>query len=81
VAVEVLVFGPARDCVGGPSVAVPIALPASVSDLVAALAAGNAALGELLPCCAVAVGDEMVDRDFVLHAGDEVAILPPVSGG
>jgi molybdopterin converting factor small subunit len=35
----------------------------------------------LLPCCAIAVGDEIVARDYVLRAGDEVAVLPPVSGG
>jgi molybdopterin converting factor small subunit len=82
VAVDVLVFGPARDCVGGAStVTVDVALPAAVEALVAALADANAGLRELLPHCAIAVGDELVARDFVVHAGDEVAVLPPVSGG
>jgi molybdopterin converting factor small subunit len=82
VAVDVLLFGPARDCVDGDTVlSVPVALPAPVSELVDALAAGNDALAELLPCCAIAVGDEVVARDFVVSPGDEVAVLPPVSGG
>jgi molybdopterin converting factor small subunit len=81
VAVEVLVFGPARDCVGGTSVTVDVALPAAVEKLVAALADVNAGLRELLPHCAIAVGDELVARDFVVNDGDEVAVLPPVSGG
>jgi molybdopterin synthase catalytic subunit len=81
VAVDVLLFGPARECVGGESVAVAVTLPAPVSDVVAALAASNDALAELLPCCAIAVGDELVARDFVVPAGAEVAVLPPVSGG
>lgn len=80
-AVEVLVFGPARDCVGGTSVVVDVALPAAVRDLVGALARANAGLRDLLPHCAIAVGDELVDADFVVQAGDEVAVLPPVSGG
>jgi molybdopterin converting factor small subunit len=29
----------------------------------------------------VAVNDEFRDRDFVLHDGDEAALIPPVSGG
>ena len=81
-AVEVLVFGPARDCVGGEStITVDVPLPVEVSDLVAALATANAGRAELLPHCAIAVGDELVARDFVVRAGDEVAVLPPVSGG
>jgi len=80
--VEVLLFGPARDCVGGESsIKVDIALPAPVSSVVAALAAASAGLAELLPHCAIAVGDELVARDFVVRDGDEIAVLPPVSGG
>lgn len=75
-------FGPARDCVGGESsVKVDVPLPVAVSDLVAALAFANQELAELLPHCAIAVGDEIVARDFVVREGDEVAVLPPVSGG
>jgi molybdopterin converting factor small subunit len=81
VAVDVHMFGPARDCVGGTSLSVAVALPAPVTDVVAALAAANAALAELLPSCAIAVGDEVVTGDFVIKDGDEVAVLPPVSGG
>jgi molybdopterin converting factor small subunit len=74
-------FGPARECVGGDRLAVAVTLPAPVADVVAALSAANDALAELLPCCAIAVGDELVARDFVIAAGAEVAVLPPVSGG
>jgi molybdopterin converting factor small subunit len=74
-------FGPARDCVGGTACEVDVALPATVDELVAALSAANTGLRDLLPHCAIAVGDELVERDFVVRAGDEVAVLPPVSGG
>ncbi len=77
-----LLFGPARDCVGGESwLKVDVALPLTVGELVDALAASNAALDELLPHCAIAVGDEIVTRDALVRDGDEVAVLPPVSGG
>lgn len=74
-------FGPARECAGGESISVAVTLPAPVSELVAALAARSTALADLLPCCAIAVGDELVARDFVVSPGAEVAVLPPVSGG
>ncbi|MDP1795441.1 MAG: MoaD/ThiS family protein, partial [Acidimicrobiales bacterium] len=38
-------------------------------------------LAELLPTCAIAVGDEMVQRTHVLQPGDELSVLPPVNGG
>ena len=31
--------------------------------------------------CLVAVNGEYAQRDFYLSAGDELAVLPPVSGG
>jgi molybdopterin converting factor small subunit len=78
---DVQCFGPARELAGGEVIRVEVALPATVAEVVAALGVGNAALADLLPCCAIAVGDEIVARDYVLRAGDEVAVLPPVSGG
>ena len=74
-------FGPARELAGAESVEVAITLPAAVGEVVSALAVANPALQELLPCCAIAVGDEIVARDFLIQPGAEVAVLPPVSGG
>jgi molybdopterin converting factor small subunit len=36
---------------------------------------------DLLPRAAVAINREYVSRDTVLHDGDELALIPPVSGG
>ena len=36
---------------------------------------------ELLPKIAFAVNREYVKADAILHDGDELALLPPVSGG
>ncbi len=50
----------------------------------------DATVGDLLECRVpnllgrtfyVAVNEEFAQRDTVLHEGDEVALLPPVSGG
>lgn len=35
----------------------------------------------ILKHCLVAVNGEYAERDSCLHAGDELAVLPPVSGG
>lgn len=39
------------------------------------------ALRELLPRCAIAVNHEYADEAVILKPGDEVAVIPPVSGG
>jgi MoaE-MoaD fusion protein len=48
----------------------------SVSDVWAALALGEEPAGLLY-----AVNQEYADRDYQLAEGDEVAVIPPVSGG
>jgi len=78
--VTVQCFGPAKRLVGG-SLVITLHEPALVSDAVRALAESNSELGDLLPHCAIAVGDDIVDRAHPLHPGDTVAVLPPVNGG
>ncbi|MFT7619308.1 MAG: molybdopterin converting factor subunit 1 [Planctomycetota bacterium] len=64
-----------------------VQLPADVADGVnvnqlRCLVAANAPEIEArLMSCLVAVNTEYVDDDEVLKDGDEVAFLPPVSGG
>ena len=41
----------------------------------------RAAFAELLPSCRVWVNGDPAERDDVVAAADEVAVLPPVSGG
>ena len=38
-------------------------------------------LEKLLPRCALAVNGEYVQSEMALKEGDEVAVLPPMSGG
>jgi molybdopterin synthase catalytic subunit len=79
--VQLLAFGILRDTLG--STMGPMELPAgsTVGDLVErcrALTPGN---GMLWSSIAVAVNEEYVPVSHPLGDGDEVALLPPVSGG
>jgi molybdopterin converting factor subunit 1 len=77
--VVVRLFGAAAERAAARSVEVPQA--ASVADLLAVLAEQVPQLGDLLPRCMVAVNRAYVRGDGPLRDGDEVAIIPPVSGG
>ena len=82
ITVEVRLFAVLRDRAGRDSVTVEVDEPATVADLLEA-AARQPGLNELLPDLPVraAVNREYVADDTVLSAGDEVALIPPVSGG
>ncbi len=55
----------------------------TVAGLIDAIAAADAALGAALsaPSVRCAVNEAMVGRDAPIADGDEIAFLPPVSGG
>ena len=53
----------------------------SVASLLAGLCREGAIDEAVLRSAAIAVNQEYTTRDRTLHDGDEVAILPPVSGG
>jgi MoaE-MoaD fusion protein len=53
----------------------------TVAELRAELLQQYAGLAALLPFCQVAVNQEIAGDEQVLQAQDEVAILPPFSGG
>jgi molybdopterin converting factor subunit 1 len=81
--VRVLFFGILKESFGAPErmVELPQAKPA-VRELLGALEqTASTDLRALWPTLAVAVNQQYVGADHRLHAGDEVALLPPVSGG
>ncbi len=78
---SVRLFARARDLAGASAVSVDLPEGATVGEMRAALAGQMPALAALLPRCAVAVGGEYAADDRGLRAGEEVAVLPPVSGG
>ena len=79
--VTVILFAAARDLAGADSLALDLPAGATVADLRAELARRVPALAKLLAKSAVAVNHDFAEDDRVLAPGDEVAIIPPVSGG
>ena len=74
-------FARGRELVGADTVAAELPAAATVADLRRALAARFPALAGLLERSAVAVNHDFAEEDRVLSPGDEVAVIPPVSGG
>ena len=77
--VDVLYFGVLRELMGAPQVSVEVAAEARVEDLLDWL--GGELSGQVRGTIAVAVNREYAGLETVLRDGDEVALLPPVSGG
>jgi len=79
--VTVLFFGVLREAVGAKELAVTLAPDASVAALRRLLVETQPAFAPLAGRLRVAVNREFAGDDRALAAGDEVAFLPPVSGG
>jgi molybdopterin synthase sulfur carrier subunit len=77
--VNVLAFGIAKDIVGGSSVSVETE-GSTVDDLKQSLQQQFPSLQQLSSYM-IAVNNEYVRSNVTLSEGDEVAIIPPVSGG
>jgi len=79
--VRVLFFGTLRDLLGRSSELVTLPEGAPLSQLLDRYVLEKPALNQLLPSIALSVNQEYATRDLRLHERDEVALLPPVSGG
>jgi molybdopterin converting factor subunit 1 len=79
--VRVLYFGVLKDAFGRGGEEMELAEGASVADLIAACRGRYAGVREIWDSMAVAVNQEYARAEMVLREGDEVALLPPVSGG
>lgn len=77
--ITVLYFGILRDVFGGERDALDLVAGATVADLVTRVRGSR--VGEVWQGLAVAVNREFAGRETILSDGDEVALLPPVSGG
>ena len=79
---QVRLFALARDAAGTDRAVLELNGPtATAAEAVAALAEQYPALAPHAARLAVAVNLEYVPRDYVLKDGDELALIPPVSGG
>lgn len=77
----VLLFAHAAAAAKSDQMALDIPLPATIAECRAALVLACPALSEVLPTCAMAINCTVVGDDAMVTCGDEVAVLPPVSGG
>lgn len=79
--VRVLAFGPLAETLGARELDVELPDRPRVADLLERLFATHPPLETWRGRLAVAVNREYAPADRALHPGDEVALLPPVSGG
>jgi molybdopterin converting factor subunit 1 len=79
--VRVLFFGVLKDIVGKSADAIDLPEGATVRDVLARCESQIPRLKELLPSLALAVNQQYAGPDTKLRTDDEVALLPPVSGG
>ncbi len=77
--VHVLAFGVLKDSLGSDAIPVELHEGATVAGLLTQL--GERHPGAMLRGIAVSVNAEYAAASHVLRAGDEVGLLPPVSGG
>jgi molybdopterin synthase sulfur carrier subunit len=78
--INVLAFGASADIIGERAFSMDIELRSSINNLKMELVRLHPDLSDL-SSVALAVNNEYVLDDHVLFDGDEVAIIPPVSGG
>jgi molybdopterin converting factor small subunit len=76
---RLLLFGPARDAAGVPNLEVAGATIGAV--IAAAEAQFGEAFGRVMATSNVWLNGEAASADEPVHDGDEVAVIPPVSGG
>ena len=79
--IKVLFFASCRALVGNSEMSISLPDRSSVSDLLTRLAAEHSRLKEMEGSLMVSVNQAYVDRTQHLNDGDEVALIPPVSGG
>jgi molybdopterin synthase catalytic subunit/molybdopterin converting factor small subunit len=79
--VRVLFFGMLRDLVGRPSDESEFPPGASLRDVFDAYADGHPRIRELASSIVVARNQEFAELSTSVEEGDEIAFLPPVSGG
>ncbi|AUM66593.1 molybdopterin converting factor subunit 1 [Brevibacillus laterosporus] len=79
--VTLLLFAGLAERAGQNSIQIELPDSSTVQDLLDKLPHEYPALKELLSSCFVSVNQEYADHHTIIKENDEVAILPPVSGG
>ena len=79
--VEVKLFAMLREAQGADRIALSLPLGATVGELKREIATRYPALAPFLPTTRLAAALRFVTEDHVLERGQELALVPPVSGG
>jgi molybdopterin converting factor subunit 1 len=79
--ITVRLFALIRDRAGVSQTILELTPGSTVTAAIESLARQFPAVETLLPRIGYAVNQSYVDRETVLHDGDELALIPPVSGG
>ncbi len=79
--VRVRVFASVREILGRPEIALEVPEGATAGSVLERLIADYPGLQRLAPVLRLAVNREYAESGRILAAGDEIALLPPVSGG
>ena len=74
-------FAGCRDAVGASSVSLDVPSGTTVGEVFAGMIASYPALASYDRSVMLAVNREYADRQALLEDGDELACIPPVSGG
>jgi MoaE-MoaD fusion protein len=78
---QVLFFGILKELTGKADLSLDVREAATVRDVLEQCAAEFPRIKEMLPTLAVAVNQQYAAADKKLNPNDEIALLPPVSGG
>ena len=78
--VKIRAFGIAKDIVGHPLTYLEVP-PSATIDNVKEILTSEFPEFESLRKFSIAVNEEYQENDFVIKEGDELVIIPPVSGG
>ena len=79
--IKVLFFGVLKDLVGRSSETLELAEGARAAAVLRHYSEQTPRIAAMLPSVALSVNQEYASADSPLRAGDEVGLLPPVSGG
>ena len=79
--VRILFFGMLKDLAGRGSDLLTLPEPATLGDVFTHYEKITPKLGEIAASIAISINQEFASPDSQLNEGDEIAFLPPVSGG
>ena len=79
--IRVLFFAAARELAGTDKTRITLDPDATTAELRIAIAFQYPALGDTISTITLALNQEYLEEESPLRDGDEVALIPPISGG